>query len=111
MRHTFADAASRDLDEIAASYASDNPDTAARFIAEVHRVMMLLLEHPLAGERIDDAHRHYPINGLPFHLNYRVDADTNCVRVIAVSDQRLRPGYWRNRVEAPVVAYEIALAA
>ena len=32
-------------------------------------------------------------------------------RLIAVSDQRRGPGYWRNRIEEPVAIYEVPLAA
>jgi len=54
MRYSFSNAAGHDVDKIAAFYASDNPDAAARFIAEVDRVLGLLLDYPLVGERIDD---------------------------------------------------------
>jgi len=111
MRYTFADAAECDLDEIVAFYARENPNSAARFINEVRRVVTLLLEHPLAGERIDEVRRHCAVHGFPFYVNYRVDADADCIRVIAISDQRRRPGYWRNRVEEPIPSYSVALAA
>jgi len=111
MRYTFADAVERDLDDIVAFYSRDNPNVAARFIAQVRRVVTLLLEHPRAGERIDEAHRHYPLHGFPFYVNYRVDKQPNCIRVIAVSDQRRRPGYWRSRIEEPAAVYAVPLAA
>jgi hypothetical protein len=44
-------------------------------------------------------------------LNYRVDAEANCIRVIAVSHQRRKPGYWRSRIEEPAGVYAILLAA
>ena len=37
MRYTFADAVERDLDDIVAFYSRDNPNVAARFIAQVRR--------------------------------------------------------------------------
>jgi plasmid stabilization system protein ParE len=112
-RYTFADAARRDLDQIAAFYAGDgdDPDAVTRFVSEVYRVITLLLEHPLAGECIDEAHRHFRLKDFPFYLNYRVDEEANSIRVIAVSDQRRRPGYWRNRVKEPDTVYEVLLAA
>jgi len=82
-----------------------------RFIAEVDRVLGLLLDHLLAGERIDYGYRHYRLNGFPFYVNYRVDKDVNCIRVIAVSDQRRRPDYWRNRIEEPAAVYAVPIAA
>jgi hypothetical protein len=56
-------------------------------------------------------HRHYPLHGFPFYLNYRVDEPANCIRVVAVSDQRRRPGYWRNRIEETAAFYAVRLAA
>jgi len=111
MRYTFADAVERDLDDIVAFYSRDNPNAAARFVVEVRRVVTLLLEHPLAGERIDEAHRHYPLHRFPFYVNYGVDKDANCIRVVAVSDQRRRPGYWHDRIEEPAAVYAVPLAA
>lgn len=63
MKYSLSGVARNDIDEIAAFYASDNPDAAMRFIAEVDRVLELLLDHPLAGERIDYGYRHYRLNG------------------------------------------------
>ena len=53
MRYSLSGVARSDLDEIAASYARDNPNASTRFIAEVDRVLRLLLDHPFAGERVD----------------------------------------------------------
>ena len=111
MRYSLSGIARNDIDEIAAYYASENPNTSARFIAEVDRVLGLLLDHPFAGERIDEVHRHHPLHGFPFYLNYRVDKDPDCIRVIAVSDQRRRPDYWHNRIEEPAAVYAVPLAA
>lgn len=55
-------------------------------------------------------HRHYPLHGFPFYLNYRVDKQADCIRVIAVSDQRRRPGYWCDRIEAAAAVYAVPLA-
>lgn len=111
MRYTFADTAERDLDDTMSFYSRRNPNVADRFITEVHRTATLLVEHPLAGERIDEVHRHYPLHGFPFYLNYRVDKNANCIRVVAVSDQRRRPGYWRDRIEEPAAVYAVPIAA
>ena len=74
MRYTFADAVERDLDDIVASLLAMT--TRMRPLASCsgsRRVVTLLLEHPFAGERIDEVHRHYPVHGFPFYVNYRVD--------------------------------------
>ena len=111
MRYSLSGVARSDLDEIAASYAHDNPNASTRFIAEVDRVLRLLLDHPFGGERVDEVYRHCPLHGFPFYLNYRVDADAECIRVIAISHQSRRPGYWHHRVEERVPLYDIPLAA
>ena len=111
MRYSLSGVARSDLDEIAASYARDNPNASTCFIAEVDRVLRLLLDHPFAGERVDEVYRHCPLHGFQFYLNYRVDKNAGCIRVIAISHQSRRPGYWRNRVEERVPLYDIPLAA
>ncbi len=111
MRYSLSGVARDDIEEIAAIYANDNPNASTRFIAEVDRVLSLLLDHPFAGERIDEVHRHYPLHGFPFYLNYRVDNHANCIRVVAVSNQRRRPDYWRNRIEEAAAVYAVPLAA
>ena len=113
MRYSLSGVARSDLDEIAASLcASDNPNASTRFIAEVDRVLRLLLDHPFAGER-DRCKYTGNIHSTAFRSTSitGVDERAICVLVVAVSDQRRRPGYWRNCIEEPSVVYVVALAA
>ena len=97
--YTVGRAARHDIDSIAAFYAGERRDLGARFIGEVFRSLQLLQEYPRLGRRVGENYRRFPLHGFPFFINYRIDDTNDLVRVIAVSDQRRRPGYWVGRVE------------
>jgi len=105
MTYTVGRAARRDIDSIAAFYAAERCDLGARFIEEVYRSLQLLQKYPRLGRRVDKNYRRFPLHGFPFFINYRIDDTNDLVRVIAVSDQRRRPGYWVGRVEEPGSVY------
>jgi plasmid stabilization system protein ParE len=65
------------------------------FVAEVHRVANLLVEHQALGPKLDSRHRRLPLRRFPYALIYRVDSDA--VRIVAVAHRRRRPNYWRPR--------------
>jgi plasmid stabilization system protein ParE len=107
MKYTVGRAARRDIDSIAAFYAGERHDLGARFIEDVYRSLQLLQEYPRLGRRVGENYRRFPLHGFPFFINYRIDDTNDLVCVIAVSDQRRRPGYWVGRVEEPGPIYHI----
>ena len=105
MNYTVGRAARRDIDSIAAFYAGERRALGARFVEEVSRSLQLLQEYPRLGRRVGENYRKFPLHGFPFFINYRIDDTNDLIRVIAVSDQRRRPGYWVGRVEEPRPIY------
>ena len=107
MNFTIARAARRDIDNIAGFYAQERHELAARFIEELGRALLLLREHPGVGERVGTKHRRFPLVGFPYFVNYRIDDEKSLIRVIAISHQRRRPGYWVDRVEELATEYSL----
>ena len=113
MNFSLSGSARRDIDSAEAFYSTErrgprNRKLAVRFIEELDRALMLLQEHPELGQRIGPDHRRFPLQGFPFIVNYRIDNAKALIRVVAISHQSRRPGYWANRVEELRAAYAIA---
>jgi toxin ParE1/3/4 len=84
MSVVFRDEAIADLDDIARYIAQDNPASAARVIARIHRVIYRTIAHlPLSG-RLNRANntRELAVPGLPYLITYRPVRDV--VDVIAI---------------------------
>jgi plasmid stabilization system protein ParE len=110
---TLSGSAQRDIDSAEAFYSRErrgprNRQIAARFIEELDRALMLLRERPELGQRIGPDHRRFPLHGFPFFVNYRIDKANSLIRVVAISHQSRRPGYWANRVEELRATYAVA---
>lgn len=105
MKYAVSRAARHDIDGIAAFYAQEHRELGARFIEEVYRSLQLLQEYPHLGRRAGKSHRRFPLRGFPFLVNYRIDDANAVIRVIAISHQSRRPGYWADRVEEPYPQY------
>ena len=63
---------------------------------DVDRVINLLRNHPMLGRQLENNLRRALLRRFPFSLIYAVEA--NAIVIVAVSHQRRRPGYWRDRV-------------
>ena len=105
MNYVIAPAAKRDIDLVAAFYSEVRAGLGLGFIEEVQRIVSLLQAHPDLGQKAGQRHRCFPLTGFPYFLNYRVDKEASLIRIIAVSHQKRRPGYWAGRVEEPVPLY------
>jgi plasmid stabilization system protein ParE len=83
------------------------------FLGEFEKAIERLREYhhigPVAVVANTVEYRELLINRFPYRLIYAVEHGG--VVIIAVAHQRRRSGYWRDRVEEPVPAYEISLAA
>ena len=69
--------------------------TADAFERELDAAVQLLLRFPRLGTPGVHASRKLRLDGFPYTLHYRVDAEL--IRILAVANQRRRPGYWRGR--------------
>ena len=99
MKVSLAGSARRDIDSAGAFYARVRRELVDQFIQELDRALSLIEENPRLGRRVGTQHRRFPLHGFPFFVNYRIDNAKALIRVVAISHQRRRPGYWANRVE------------
>ena len=83
--------------EAASRYESEVSELGFRFADEVERVVLLLLDHPELGSRLDDELRHFVLRRFPFSVVYAVASDV--VYIVAVAHGSREPGYWRPRVQ------------
>jgi plasmid stabilization system protein ParE len=97
MKYEFHPEAEQELYEAASRYESEVSELGFRFADEVERVILLLLDHPELGSRLDDELRHFVLRRFPFSVVYAVASDV--VYIVAVAHGSREPGYWRPRVQ------------
>ena len=71
------------------------PSVADAFEREFNAVIQLLLRFPKIGCPGQRASRKLRLDGFPYTLHYRIDGEL--IRIIAVANQRRKPGYWWGR--------------
>lgn len=71
------------------------PKIAGAFEARLDEAIQLLLRFPELGSPGPKASRRLRLDGFPYTLHYRLDAEL--IRILAVANQRRRPGYWMRR--------------
>ena len=69
---------------------------AERFITEFARVSGIIEQNPRLWAEYEPGIRRALFKGLPFALHYMLRSDH--VYVLAVTHQRRKPGYWRDRI-------------
>ncbi|MDH4165627.1 MAG: type II toxin-antitoxin system RelE/ParE family toxin [Gammaproteobacteria bacterium] len=97
MKYEFHPEAEQELYEAASRYESEVSELGFRFADEVERVILLLLDRPELGSRLDDELRHFVLRRFPFSVVYAVASDV--VYIVAVAHGSREPGYWRPRVQ------------
>lgn len=97
MNSQFLPEAEEEFVEAARYYESAAPGVGFRFIAEVHRCLSFVSEHPYAAAAAEKGVRKKLLNHFPYNLLYAVESDL--LVVVAVAHQKRRPGYWRSRVK------------
>jgi plasmid stabilization system protein ParE len=97
MKYEFHPEAEQELYEAASRYESEVSELGFRLADEVERVILLLLDHPELGSRLDDELRHFVLRRFPFSVVYAVASDV--VYIVAVAHGSREPGYWRPRVQ------------
>jgi plasmid stabilization system protein ParE len=76
-------------------YQARSPQAAARFEAEVERVLGSVAANPGMFPVYDDEHRFAMLRRFPYSVVYRMQPGQ--VYVVAVAHSRRSPGYWRGR--------------
>lgn len=71
------------------------PVVADAFEREFDAAIQLLLRFPMIGSPGTRASRKLRLAGFPYTLHYRLDGEL--IRIIAVANQRRKPGYWLGR--------------
>ena len=88
--------AEEEMTEASLFYEAATSGLGAGFLDEVGRVINILREHPELGQPVGRELRRALLHRFPFSLIYSVQVDA--ILIVAVTHQRRRPDYWRNRV-------------
>jgi plasmid stabilization system protein ParE len=91
----FHPEAQEEYDRAFAWYQARSPRAAARFEAEVQRLLGLVQLNPDSFPAYDDEHRFATLRRFAYTLVYQVQPDR--VFVVAVAQAGQRPGYWQGR--------------
>ena len=97
MNTEFLPEAEEEFLDAARDYESAAPGVGFRFVAEVHRCLGFVSEHPYAAAAEGRGVRKKLLNHFPYNLLYSVESDL--LVVVAIAHQKRRPGYWRGRVK------------
>ena len=91
----FHPEAQAEYDSALAWYQSRSPRAAARFEAEVERVLGLIGANPGLFPAYDDDHRFAVLRRYPFSVVYQ--EQSGHIEVIAVAHSSRSAGYWQDR--------------
>ncbi len=92
----FHPEAQAEYDSALAWYRARSAQTAARFEAEVERVLGQIGANPDLFPNYDDEHRFAVLRRYPYTVVYRVEGEH--VYVVALAHSGRAAGYWRGRV-------------
>ena len=96
MRAILHPEAEADIEEAAAFYEREgSPALAAKFVSEVKRVIVLLLQHPGLGTPRTSGRKFFPTRVFPYGVIYRPLPDG--IHVLVVKRHRRRPGFGTRR--------------
>ena len=80
-------------------YAAVGPELGREFAAMLDQAIARVLAKPLTWPLYTRRTRRYLMHRFPYAVIYRVKGDV--LRVLAVSHQHRRPGYWAARLRRP----------
>lgn len=96
MKHRWHPLAGADYEDAVDYYLTQASPTIARKLdLAVNHALHLILEHPRIGVVAQKRARKLALQGFPYDLVYRIEADT--VIVLAFSSHSRQPGYWAGR--------------
>jgi len=91
-------------------YFSERRELATRFLAAIDHAATLIQENPWIGRRVNTHHHRVTLDRFPYLLIYRIHEAKNLIRLVAVSHQRRRPGYWSDRLDESCPSYVVLSA-
>lgn len=95
MRAEFHPDAAEEFREAVRYYEQEAAGVGMLFVAEVHRTISFLCEHPHAAPDLGGGIRRKVLDRFPYSVLYAVEADS--ILVVAVAHQKRRPTYRRGR--------------
>jgi plasmid stabilization system protein ParE len=98
MNFEFLPEADEEFREASRYYENEAPGVGLAFIAEVHRVITMVISHPLAAKQIRGTIRSKVLLHFPYSLFYYIESDL--ILIVAVAHQKRRPTYWRSRLKS-----------
>ncbi|MCP3964241.1 MAG: type II toxin-antitoxin system RelE/ParE family toxin [bacterium] len=96
MKLKFHPAARIELNEAVDYYEERRSGLGWEFYEEVQDTIRRILGFPGAWQRLSAKTRRCLTNRFPYGVVYQVEADE--VRIVAISHQSRKPGYWRGRL-------------
>ena len=84
-----------EIDEVVTWYESERPGLGLEFLDELLRTLAFVRERPEASPRTARTVRRALVRRFPYGIIFETVDDR--IHVLAVMNQRRRPGYWRHR--------------
>ena len=97
MKYVFLPDADEEFREAARYYEHEAPGVGLAFIAEVHRVISVVISHPRSAKKVRGTVRSKVLFHFPYSLLYSIES--YLILIIAVAHQKRRPTYWRSRLK------------
>jgi len=92
---SFHTTAEKELNEAAAYYETESRGLGAAFLREVEHAVRHVLEYPESAPLVNRLVRSKLVRRFPYSVMYSVIP--RGIRVLAISNQKRRPFYWRDR--------------
>lgn len=90
--------AEEDLKEAANHYETQVTGLGDDFLDEVFAVIQRLIAFPESGSRKTKIVRVARVRRFPYDVLYKIEKDLDRIFVLAISDQRRKPGWWKKRL-------------
>jgi toxin ParE1/3/4 len=88
--------AEAELFDAATYYVGKSPGLGSDFLDEMEEAIEAIQEAPFRQPERDDRTRRFLTKRFPYQIIYTIYAET--IWIIAFSNQRQRPAYWRDRI-------------
>ncbi len=90
--------AEEDLKEAATYYEAKVSGLGDDFLDEVFALIERLVAFPESGSRKTKIVRVARVRRFPYDVIYKIDKELDQIFVLAISDQRRKPGLWKKRL-------------
>lgn len=106
MKCRLDDAAAEELLGAVRHYAQHDRRLGRGFREDFQRAVSLLAENPRLGHPLPGNYRRLLMRRFPYSVIYRIDTQSDSILIVAIVDQRRRPGAWRRRIEEMPAVYD-----